>query len=166
MGMTHGNEETYPRLADGDRLLRARTRRGWREKIVTVQRDFGDRTNRKHARFKYTIDDHGLGLVPRRAGKYLGYEISAPPAPFTFEDNGDRYGWVEDANGNWFLTLFIQGGRVLDTPGYPADDRPARIAKIHEGDFRLTATRTSSSPTSRRQEEGGIEELLGRIRHR
>jgi len=59
--------------------------------------------------------------------------------PFTFEHNGDRFGWVEDPNGNFHYTLFVQGGRVLDTPNYPLLTGLREIAKIHQGDFRLTA---------------------------
>ena len=83
-----------------------------------MQRDFGDRTDRKHSRFEYTVDDHGAEWILAKLNEYLGYELG-PVRPFKFEDNGDRFGWVEDKNGNSHLTLFVQGGRVLDTPDYP-----------------------------------------------
>jgi len=59
--------------------------------------------------------------------------------PFVFEDNGDRYGWVTDPTGNSHLTLFIEGGRVIDRPGNPIRTGLKEIAKVHTGDFRLTA---------------------------
>ncbi len=138
MGMTHGVVETYPRLADiigfvtPDKVLDAA------EKVVMVQRDFGDRTNRKHARLKYTIDDRGADWFTEKLNEYLGYEIE-PARDFVFDDNGDRFGWVEDASGNSHFTLFIEGGRVVDKDGYDLRTGLRRIAEIHTGDFRLTA---------------------------
>jgi sulfite reductase (NADPH) hemoprotein beta-component len=137
MGMTHGNADTRPILAQvmgfcapGDAVAVA-------EHVVTTQRDFGDRTNRAHARLKYTIEDRGLDWfraeVEKRLGKPLG-----EPRPFHFEHTGDRYGWVEGADGLWHLTLFIQNGRVKDTPDFPMKTGLREIAKIHQGDFRLT----------------------------
>ena len=138
MGATHGNEATYPRLADVIAFCTPEQVVDVAEKIVMIQRDFGDRTDRKHSRFKYTVDDHGADWCAQKLNEYLGYTLEAP-RPFQFTDNGDRYGWVEDANGNSHCTLFIQGGRVLDTPAYPLRTGLREIAKIHDGDFRLTA---------------------------
>lgn len=137
MGSTHGNAETRPILAQvlgfcepGDAIAVA-------EHVVTTQRDFGDRTNRAHARLKYTIEDRGLdwfrGEVEKRLGKKLG-----EPRPFEFKHTGDRNGWVEGVDGKWHLTLFIQNGRVKDTPDFPMKTGLREIAKVHQGDFRLT----------------------------
>ena len=138
MGMTHGDEKTYPRLADVIGFCRVDQVTDVAEKVVLVQRDFGCRTERKHARMKYTVDDHGPEWILAKLNEYLGYELG-PVREFKFEDNGDRYGWVEGVNGKWNLNLFIQGGRVLDTPSYPMRTGLREIAKIHDGDFRLTA---------------------------
>ena len=138
MGSTHGNEKTYPRIADVIGFCTVDQVVDVAEKVVLVQRDFGDRTDRKHSRFKYTVDDHGPDWILAKLNEYLGYELG-PVRPFVFEDNGDRFGWVDDANGNSHLTLFVQGGRVRDTPDYPLLSGLREIAKIHEGDFRLTA---------------------------
>ena len=138
MGSTHGNEATYPRIADVIGFCTPDQIVDVAEKVVLVQRDFGDRTDRKHSRFKYTVDDYGPDWILAKLNEYLGYELG-PVRDFKFEDNGDRYGWVEDANGNSHLTLYIAGGRVLDTPSYPMRTGLREIAKIHDGDFRLTA---------------------------
>ena len=138
MGSTHGNEATYPRIADVIGFCTPDQIVDVAEKVVLVQRDFGDRTDRKHSRFKYTVDDYGPNWILAKLNEYLGYELG-PARDFKFEDNGDRYGWVEDANGNSHLTLYIAGGRVLDTPSYPMRTGLREIAKIHDGDFRLTA---------------------------
>jgi sulfite reductase (NADPH) hemoprotein beta-component len=159
MGSTHGNEATYPRIADVIGFCTPHQVVDVAEKVVLVQRDFGDRTDRKHSRFKYTVDDKGPDWILAKLNEYLGYELG-PVRDFKFEDNGDRYGWVEDANGNSHLTLFIAGGRVLDTPSYPMRTGLREVAKIHEGDFRLTANQNliiaNISPAKRPE----IERLL------
>jgi sulfite reductase (NADPH) hemoprotein beta-component len=139
MGMTHGEPDTYPRTADVLGFCLTREAVAVAEAVVTVQRDWGDRANRKHARLKYTIEDRGLAEfraeVERRAGVKL-----RTPHPFIFTSTGDRYGWIQDANGRSHLTLFIENGRVRDIPGGPQLMTGLRhIAEIHGGDFRLTA---------------------------
>ncbi|MDQ4061113.1 MAG: NADPH-dependent assimilatory sulfite reductase hemoprotein subunit [Pseudomonadota bacterium] len=139
MGMTHGEPDTYPRTADVMGFCRPDDAVAVAEAVLTVQRDWGDRTNRKHARLKYTIEDRGLAAfraeVERRVGKAL-----EDPRPFTFTSTGDRYGWTEGEDGRWHLTLFIENGRVRDVPGGPQMlTGLRRIAEIHDGDFRLTA---------------------------
>jgi sulfite reductase (NADPH) hemoprotein beta-component len=133
MGMTHGSEETYPRLADIIGFCRPDQVIEVAEKVVLVQRDFGDRTNRKHARLKYTIDDRSPEWFLGKVNEYLGYDLE-PARPFHFEDNGDRFGWVADHEANFHLNLFIEGGRVRGK----AREGLRRIAEVHEGDFRLT----------------------------
>ncbi|MBU6326543.1 MAG: NADPH-dependent assimilatory sulfite reductase hemoprotein subunit [Verrucomicrobia bacterium] len=138
MGMTHGNEETYPRLADVIGFCSVEQVLQVAEQVVKVQRDFGCRTDRKHARLKYTIQDHGVDWFLGKVNEYLGWDL-APVRAFQFDNNGDRYGWVTDPAGNSHLTLFIEGGRVIDRPGQPMRTGLKEIAKIHTGDFRLTA---------------------------
>jgi sulfite reductase (NADPH) hemoprotein beta-component len=143
-----------------DRLLHTEQVVDVAEKVVLVQRDFGDRTDRKHSRFKYTVDDTAAIGSLAKLNEYLGYELG-PVRDFKFEDNGDRFGWVEDKNGKSHLTLFIAGGRVLDTPSYPLRTGLREIAKIHDGDFRLTANQNliianvSPEPSARRSSVSG-----------
>ncbi|KAJ3134525.1 hypothetical protein HK100_003517 [Physocladia obscura] len=113
MGMTHSMNTTYPRLGDllGFCTIEQAVNVG--EKVVLVQRDFGDRTNRKHARLKYTIDDRGIDWFRNEVEQRLGYKLQ-PARPYTFISNGDRYGWSQGAKGTWAYTLFIQNGRVKD----------------------------------------------------
>jgi sulfite reductase (NADPH) hemoprotein beta-component len=138
MGATHGNEATFPRVANVIGFCTAEQVVDVAEKVVLVQRDFGDRANRAHARFKYTVDDHGPDWILAKLNEYLGYELG-PVRPFVLEDNGDRFGWVEDPTGNSHFTLYVSGGRVLDTAEYHLRTGLREIAKIHQGDFRLTA---------------------------
>jgi sulfite reductase (NADPH) hemoprotein beta-component len=153
MGMTHGEPETYPRSADimgfcapGDALAIA-------EAVVTVQRDWGDRGNRKHARLKYTIEDRGLDAVRAEVERRASARLD-PAKPFAFTSTGDRYGWTEGEDGRGHLTLFIGNGRVKDA-GTGAQQLSAlrRIAELHDGDLRITANQNlivASVPPQRR----------------
>ena len=161
MGSTHGNEATYPRLADVIGYCTAEQVVDVSEKVVLVKREFGDRTDRKHSRFKYTVDDHGPEWILEKLNEYLGYKLE-PVRPYEFVDNGDRFGWIEDANGNFHYTMFVEGGRVLDTPAYPMRTGLREIAKVHDGDFRLTANQNlmiaNVSPAKREHIEALMEQ--------
>ncbi len=162
MGMHHGQEKTYPRLADVLGYCKPEQVVDVAEKIVTVQRDFGDRADRKHARLKYTVEDHGLDWFRQQVEARLGYKL-LKPKPFEFEHNGDRYGWVDDENGASHLTLFVQNGRVRDTYDLPLRSGLRAIAKVHNGDFRLTANQNliiaNVSPKNRPKIEALLEKF-------
>ena len=138
MGMTHGETDTYPRLASVIGFIETDKIVDVVEKIMTIQRDYGCRSNRKHARFKYTIDDYGLDFIKEELAKRCGYALKKEKK-FVFERNGDTYGWTEGTNGKWFLTLFIEGGRIKDTKGHPLMTALREVAgNCGNADFRLT----------------------------
>jgi sulfite reductase (NADPH) hemoprotein beta-component len=137
MGMTHGEKDTFPNLAWVLGFCRPEQVIEVAEKVVLVQRDFGDRSNRKHARLKYTINDRGVEWFKGELHQRLGWELDAS-RPYRFEDHADRYGWTKGTNGKWHLTLFIESGRVRDRDDYPLMTALRRIAEEHDGDFRLT----------------------------
>jgi len=137
MGMAHGEPDTYPRTADVLGFCETRDAVAVAEAVVTVQRDWGDRKNRKHARLKYTIEDRGLDAfraeVERRASI-----VFSPARPFAFTSTGDRYGWSKGADGSEHLTLFVQNGRLIDRPGAAQLSAVRAIAQIHQGELRIT----------------------------
>lgn len=137
MGMTHGEPDTYPRTADVMGFCEVAEVFPVAEAVLTIQRDWGDRANRKHARFKYTVEDRGLDVIRTETEKRSGVKLG-PAKFFHFDTNGDRVGWVEGENGNQHLTLFIENGRVKDMPGKQLMTGLREIAKIHKGDFRCT----------------------------
>jgi sulfite reductase (NADPH) hemoprotein beta-component len=163
MGMTHGEPDTFPRTADVMGFCRPKQAVDVAEKVVTVQRDFGDRSNRKHARLKYTIEDRGIAWFRAEVERRLGYRLEEPRA-FVFEHTGDRYGWVRDHKGDWHYTLFVQNGRVLDRPEQPMRRGLAAIAKVHDGDFRLTANQNLIIARVRPRQKRRIEKLLAEHR--
>jgi len=139
MAMTHGEPETYPRTADVMGYCRSDQAIAVAEAVVTVQRDWGDRVDRKHARLKYTIEDRGLDAFRAEVEQRSGVKLAAAK-PFTFTSTGDRYGWTDSDDGRAHLTLFVENGRIDDVPGgaqWLTGLR--RIAEVHDGDFRLTA---------------------------
>ncbi|AST07440.1 sulfite reductase subunit beta [Anoxybacillus flavithermus] len=154
MGMTHGDRTTYPQLAKVIGFCKPEQVIDVAEKVVTIQRDYGNRSVRKHARFKYTIDRLGLEAVKAELERRLGFELEEA-RPYHFEHNGDRYGWVEGVNGTWHFTLFVEGGRVKDTDDYLLMTGLREIAKVHTGDFRLTANQNlviANVPSEKKEE--------------
>jgi sulfite reductase (NADPH) hemoprotein beta-component len=136
MGMTHGEPHTYPRVADLIGFCRTEDALAVAEAVVTVQRDWGDRVNRKHARLKYTIEDRGLDNFREQVERRSGVKLD-PPQPFSFTSTGDRYGWTEGPSSH--LTLYIESGRVHDfASGAQILTGLRRIATLHKGDFRIT----------------------------
>ncbi len=137
MGSTHGDARTYPRLADVLGFIRPEQLIPAAEAVLTTQRDFGNRSDRKLSRLKYTIDKHGLAWFIKEIERRLGEKL--PPARgYSFDHSGDRFGWVEGFDGRWHLTLRIESGRIVDSEKQQGLTGLREIAKIHQGDFRLT----------------------------
>ncbi len=159
LGMSHNQIETYPRLADVLGFCTVEQAVDVAEKVVTVQRDFGDRVDRKFARFKYTIANRGLTWFRNELERRLGYRLTAPHR-FEFTTTGDRYGWTQGDNGNSHYTLFLQSGRVRDTADYKMKTGLREIAKVHKGDYRLSANQNLIIANISPAERPRIEALL------
>ena len=107
------------------------------EAVVTVQRDWGNRANRKHARLKYTIEDRGLDAFRAEVEQRAGVKF-APARPYAFTSMGDRYGWSDGDDGRAHLTVFVENGRVQDA-------RTRRAAAFGPAAHRRNARRRHSS---------------------
>ncbi len=154
MGMTHGEPETYPRTADVLGYCAAKDAVAIAEAVVTVQRDWGNRANRKHARLKYTIEDRGLDAFRTEVVRRSGVKLEEA-RPFTFTSNGDRYGWSEGSDGCGHLTLFVENGRIHDLPGAAQMSALREIANIHKGELRITPNQNliiANVPTAQQAE--------------
>jgi sulfite reductase (NADPH) hemoprotein beta-component len=132
------------------------------EAVLSVQRDFGNRTERKRARLKYTIDDRGLDWFVAEVQRRLG-EPLVPARPFVFEHNGDRFGWIQGHDGRWHLTLCIEAGRVADRDELRALSGLREIARIHRGDFRLTPNQNLIVANVADEDRATIDALLARF---
>ncbi|MGN7940195.1 assimilatory sulfite reductase (NADPH) hemoprotein subunit [Virgibacillus sp. 6R] len=159
MGMTHGDKATYPQLAKVIGFCKPEQIYDVAEKTITIQRDYGNRSVRKNARFKYTVDRLGLETVKEELENRLGWKLEEAK-PFHFDSNGDRYGWEKGLNGKWHFTLFVQGGRVADYDGYKLKTGLREIAKIHKGDIRLTANQNLIIANVSAQKKKKIIELI------
>lgn len=159
MGMTYGDPQTYPQLARVIGFCTPEQIIDVAEKTVTIQRDYGNRSTRKYARFKYTIDRYGIEWFINELQHRLGWNLEEARA-YEFKHNGDRYGWIKGSNGKWHLTLFIPSGRVEDQEGYPLMTGLREIAKIHTGDFRLTPNQNLVIGNVTAQKKRKIEELI------
>jgi sulfite reductase (NADPH) hemoprotein beta-component len=159
LGMSHGNARTYPRLADvigfitPDQVVE--TAKG----VVTVHRDFGDRTNRKHARLKYVIEERGVPWFREELEQRLGFEL-APARPFEFTRQGDLYGWHRQFDGNYFLGLFVENGRIKDAGNYRLKTGLRRVVEQFKPDLRLSPSQNILLVNIKPGDRDGITETL------
>lgn len=163
MGMTHGDKETYPQLGKVIGFCPPEQVVDVAEKIVTIQRDYGNRSVRKYARFKYTVDRLGLSFIKEELERRLGYGLKKEK-PYQFNHHGDRYGWVQGVNDTWHYTMFVQNGRVKDTEQYLIMTALREIAKVHQGEFRFTPNQNiiiSNVPTVEKER---IEQIIARYK--
>lgn len=142
MGSTHNNTKTYPRTGSMMGYVPVHKVHKACENIMLVQRDNGDRTNRKHARLKYTIDDMGVAEFKAEVEKYWGEKFDEP-RPFKIDSNIDYFGWVKDELGLNHFTAFVENGRIEDTAELPQKTGLRKIAEYllennKSGEFRLT----------------------------
>ncbi|MDW4560323.1 assimilatory sulfite reductase (NADPH) hemoprotein subunit [Aeromonas rivipollensis] len=138
LAMTHGDTSTYPRKASDFGFIPLSHVLEVAAAVVSTQRDWGNRVNRKNAKTKYTLERVGVEAFKAEVESRAGIPF-AESRPYEFTSRGDRFGWVEGIDGKHHLTLFIENGRLLDFPGKPLKTGMLEIAKIHQGDFRLTA---------------------------
>jgi sulfite reductase (NADPH) hemoprotein beta-component len=139
MGMSHGNVQTFPRLADLIGFLEPQHLETFAKAVLLVHRDFGDRTNRKHARLKYVLEERGVDWFRAEVEKRAGIALQ-PARPFEFTRQGDLLGWHRQTNGNYFLGLFVENGRVHDVGDYRLMTGLRRAIEAVQPEVRLTAT--------------------------
>ncbi|KAK5165449.1 Sulfite reductase [NADPH] subunit beta [Saxophila tyrrhenica] len=137
MGATHNMKKTYPQVGRMFGYVDKEEVHLVCEKIMLVQKDNGDRKNRKHARLKYTIDDMGVDVFKGKVEELWGRKFG-DEKPFHFDSNIDTFGWLRDEKGMNHFTMFIENGRVEDTAEFPMKTGLREIAKVHKGEFRLT----------------------------
>lgn len=159
MGRTDQAPATYPRLADVIGFVKADKVLAVCDAVMGLQRDYGDRKDRSHARFKYTIDDRGLGWITAEIERRLGFGLQ-PARAFDFASNGDALGWQVGEDGRHHLTLFIENGRIANHPGRALMDFLRAVARMHGGSFRLTPNQNLIIAEIAPNAKAGIETLL------
>lgn len=163
MGATHGDPTTFPRLADVLGFIRPEQVVRVAEEVLKIYRDHGDRTDRKHARLKYVLARKGRDWFRHELERRVGFSLG-PVHDFRFEHTGDRYGWLQGHDGRWHLTLAIESGRLADSPGQPHLTGLREIARIHQGDFRLTPNQNVIIANVAAEDRAEIDVLVERHR--
>lgn len=137
LGMSHGNAETYPRVADVVGFIKPQDIEAFAKATLTVHRDFGDRTNRKHARLKYVLEEKGPDWFREEAERRAGIKME-PARPYKFTQQGDLFGWHKQLDGNSFLGLFVETGRIKDTPETRLKTALRKVVEQFRTEIRLT----------------------------
>jgi sulfite reductase (NADPH) hemoprotein beta-component len=160
LSATHGNAATYPRLATvigfvdtEEKILKTIY------EIVTVQRDFGNRSDRKLARLKYTVDKLGLDAYKEEVEKRTGFKLEAA-RPYTFDKRIDYYGWYKADNGLWYYTLFVENGRVLDDEKLAMKTALLEIAKTDKCNFLFTSSQNIIISDVTEEDKAMVNQLL------
>lgn len=137
MGRSHGNQATFPRLADVIGFLPSEKTVDVATAVLTVHRDFGDRSDRKHARLKYVLEDRGTQWFREELERRLGFKLENPK-PFKFERQGDAFGWNRQADGRLFLGLFVETGRIRDRNGWRMKAALREVVAKYQPEVHLT----------------------------
>lgn len=137
MGRSHGNENTFPRLADVIGFVRREDIIAVARAVVTVHRDFGDRVDRKHARLKYVVEERGVDWIREEVERRSGVSLQ-PARPYEFTRQNDLYDWHRQVDGRWFLGLWVESGRVKDEEGLRLKTALRKVAEQYPIEFRLT----------------------------
>jgi sulfite reductase (ferredoxin) len=138
LGSTHGKAETFPRLGDRIGFLPPEQALPVLEAATALYRDYGDRTNRRHARLKYVLEEHGVAWFQEELGRRLGAPL-APPAEVGEYGVDDHLGWHQQADGRWLVGVWVENGRIKDAPGAPTKAGLRAIVEKFNPEIRLTA---------------------------
>ena len=160
LGTTHGNSETYPRLGSligfvpaNEKLFQAVY------EILTIQRDYGNRSDRKLSRLKYTVDKYGLNWYKEELAKRTGFTLSEV-RPFTFTDRTDYYGWQQNHLGSWYYTPFVENGRILDDEKLPLKTALLEIAQTGKANFRMTGNQNLILADISKKDKPAVDKIL------
>jgi len=162
MGRSHGNVQTYPRLADVIGFITPDKLVDVAKAVLTIHRDFGDRTDRKHARLKYVVEERGVDFIRAEVNKRAGIELAAA-RDYKFTTMSDIYGWQKATDGTWFLGLFVETGRVKDVPGHAQKTALRQVAEqFPDIEFRLSANQNVILARVSDADKAGITALLAK----
>ena len=159
LGMSHNNTATFPRLADVIGFLAPECLEAVAKAVLTVHRDFGDRTNRKHARLKYVLHEKGVDWFRGEVEQRACFKLE-PARPFEFTKQGDLLGWRQQHDGNFFLGLFVENGRIKDVAGYQLKTALRRVVERFQPEVRLTPSQNILLVNIRPEHRADIKQLL------
>ena len=164
LSTTHGNPETYARLATvigftdtEEKILKAIY------EVVTIQRDYGNRSDRKLARLKYTIDKYGVDWFKNELEKRIGFKLE-DPRPYSFSERTDYFGWHKNSEGLWYYTVFVENGRILDDDNAALKAAFLEVAKTGKANFRFTCNQNVILSDIKEKDKKIIQKILERFR--
>jgi len=156
MGRSHGNDATYPRLADVIGFFTPDKIVDVAKAVLTIHRDFGDRTDRKHARLKYVVAERGVKFMQDEVNKRAGITL-APAKPYQFTTTSDLLGWRKAVDGSNFLGVFVESGRVKGAQKKALREVADKFPNI---EFRLTANQNVILANVSDTDKAGITAVL------
>jgi len=159
LGMSHKNPDTYPRKADVIGYIKRDQVEEVAKAVLTVHRDFGDRTNRKHARLKYVLEERGVTWFREELKRRLGYFLEEA-RPYVFERQGDHFGWHKQADGNSYLGLFVETGRIKDTEYVRLKSAIRKVVDTYRTQVRLTPSQNLILANIPEEDIEGIDQIL------
>jgi sulfite reductase (NADPH) hemoprotein beta-component len=154
MGRSHGNEATFPRLADVIGFIPPEKAVEVAKAVLTIHRDFGNRSDRKHARLKYVLEDRGVKWFREELERRVGFRLPEP-MPFKFEKQGDAFGWNRQSDGRLFLGLFVETGRIRDRDGWRLKTALREVVAKYQPEIHLTPANNiilANLPAAQREE--------------
>lgn len=159
LSSTHGNSSTYPRLASEIGFVSTENIMKAAYEVLTVQRDFGNRSDRKLARLKYTVDSMGVEAFKKEVEKRCGFALEKP-RPYQFTERRDYYGWEKNSEGKWYYTVFLENGRVVDNEHVALKTAFLKIAETGKANFRFTTNQNVILADIDAEDKAGINEIL------
>ena len=161
LGSTYGKAETYPRLGDRIGFLPPEQAMPVLEAATAIYRDYGDRTNRRHARLKYVLQERGVAWFQQQLAERLGAPL-APPAEVDAYDVNDHIGWAKQADGRWMVGVWIENGRIKDVPGFQGKTGLRHIVDEFRPELRLTAQQNLVMVNIEEADKPRVQELLAK----
>jgi len=164
LSTTHGSKETYPRLGTviGFCDSEEKTLKAVYE-VLTIQRDYGNRSDRKLARLKYTLDNLGVDWFKNELEKRTGFPLAAAK-PFEFTHRKDYFGWHPSEDGLWYYTAFVENGRVADNDKVKLRSALLEVAKTGKANFRFTCNQNVILADIKKEDKQLIDEILAEFR--
>ena len=164
LSTTHGYAQTYARLAtvigfveSGEKALKAIY------EILTVQRDFGNRSDRKLARLKYTVDKMGVENYKEEVEKRIGFKFQ-DAKPYSFTERKDYYGWYQNSESKWYYTVFVENGRILDDEKLALKSAMLEVAKTCKANFRFTTNQNVIISDIAPEDKDTVDEILNKFK--
>lgn len=159
LSIEHGNKTTWPSCATEFGFIPIDKILSVSEAIVTTQRDWGNRTDRKNAKTRYTLHHVGYEVFKEEVEQRANVTFKKI-YPYYFTKRGDRFGWIKGIDQKWHLTVFIPNGRIIDNVDQSIKLALSKVAEIHKGDFRLTANQNIIISGVKEQDKKEIENIF------